>query len=156
MLNRVFAIAFVLGAGAGLLVGCESSVTTDRSSNPEASEGIRAPERPDALVGTWQWQWRQGTTHHIVLDASGRAAKVEGRDQFHRNGTWRVRDDGVLEVTFKMEFRIDNGAEAIERSGHIEIMDLETVPSERDFQWVRIDTRTDLSSMPTELGRRQR
>jgi len=86
----------------------------------------------------------------VILNADGRAEKVEGRDQFHRTGSWRVNDDGMLDVTIKMQFRIDSKGETAKQL-RTTLMDVETIPTDCDFPWTKIDTNTTHHSVNDSL-----
>jgi len=121
------------------MVGCGSRGADIRPSETAASDERDSFDRPAELVGTWQWQWSTG--QKIILHADGRAERIEGQnDHRHRNGTWHVRDDGVLEVTMTMEFRVDDDVETDDRLKNIALMDIETIPTDHDFPWVKMDS----------------
>jgi hypothetical protein len=122
----------IVAVSSVIISGCADS--GEPPPTPQITEGETKDRptvnRPDSLVGIWRWQWSQGTVHHVILHADGRAEKYENADAIHTDGTWHVDEDGELVVSFSMHFRVDSESE---------IMDIETIPTDRDFPWVKVD-----------------
>ena len=118
--TMVFAIAL-------LACGCGEPRRPATSSTEVAVKS--EDTQPDELVGIWRWQWTRGTVHHLQFHPDGRAEKYEDADKLISNGTWHVDDNGELIVKLTMRFRIDDDG----------LMDIETIPTDRDFPWTKVD-----------------
>ncbi|MEP3481314.1 MAG: hypothetical protein ABJZ55_18885 [Fuerstiella sp.] len=118
------------------LHGCsEQTAATKSTAGPSSIDASHSIDRPAKFVGIWLWWWSDGPAYHLILHNDGRAEKLSGFDPVFTDGKWRLDKNGFIDVRFgdsedDMLFRVDSDTE---------IMDVATIPTDRDFPWEKVD-----------------
>ena len=131
LLNPSFNLILVFA----FISGC-SPVNVSESDSSETDTGKKQLiNRPASFVGTWKWTG--DAQESLVLHDDGRA---ESRGKiWHQNGTWDLRNDGSLELNLRIQFQVDELVNDTNGERNIELMDVESIPTERDFPWRKVN-----------------
>ena len=136
---RLIAFFLVISVIASIF-GCGSSSPTTNQETEDSSSPTVSSVHPAYLVGIWQWQWTEvGIIDHFVLQSDGSAERFKDTALTNAGGTWHVDTEGMLQVGFpkhniRFTFRIDN---------EYSITDIETLPTDRDFPWLKVHKLTE-------------